>query len=187
MNIGPWSQYTSATPAIEVFCVVCIWYRIIHPVEIFPNILILLHDDIIKWKHFLRYWPFVREFTGHKGQWRGALMFPFICAIINGWANNHGAGDLRRRGVHYDVTVMTYIQWGFTSSMICIWKPNGFPTTTVIWHVVCVHVCFLPSLDHIIRNFRKLDKDIRHTLFLSPWNHLHNYTFIKNKIAALSD
>ena len=24
------------------------------------------HDDIIKWKHFPRYWPFVREFTGHR-------------------------------------------------------------------------------------------------------------------------
>ena len=23
------------------------------------------HDDVIKWKHFLRNWPFVREFTGH--------------------------------------------------------------------------------------------------------------------------
>ena len=22
------------------------------------------HDDVIKWKHFPRYWPFVREFTG---------------------------------------------------------------------------------------------------------------------------
>ena len=26
-----------------------------------------LDDDVIKWKHFPRYWPFVREFTGH---WR---------------------------------------------------------------------------------------------------------------------
>ena len=24
------------------------------------------HDDVIKWKHFPRYWPFVREFTGHR-------------------------------------------------------------------------------------------------------------------------
>ena len=33
------------------------------------------------------------EFTGqrwipHKGQWRGALMFSFICAWINDWVNN---------------------------------------------------------------------------------------------------
>ena len=30
----------------------------------------------------------------HKGQWRGALMFSFICAWINGWVNNGKAGDL---------------------------------------------------------------------------------------------
>ena len=60
------------------------------------------HDDVIKWKHFRRYWPFVR----HKGQWRGALMFSLICTRINGWVNNGEAGDLRRHCAHYDVTVM---------------------------------------------------------------------------------
>ena len=53
-----------------------------------------------------------REFTcppvnsPHKGQWRGALMFSFICVCINGWVNNRKAGDLRRYRAHYDVTVM---------------------------------------------------------------------------------
>ena len=70
------------------------------------------HDDVIKWKHFPRYWPFVREIHRspvnfpHKGQWRGALMFTLICARINGWVNNHEAGDLRRNRAHCDVTVM---------------------------------------------------------------------------------
>ena len=46
-----------------------------------------LHDDIIKWKHFRRYWPFVRGIhrspvnSPHKGQWRGALVFSLICAL----------------------------------------------------------------------------------------------------------
>ena len=40
-------------------------------------------------------------------QWRGALMFPLICAWINVWVNNHEAGDLRCHGAHYDVIVMT--------------------------------------------------------------------------------
>ena len=41
----------------------------------------LWHDDVIKWKHFPRYWPFVRGIhrwlvnSPYKGQWRGALMF----------------------------------------------------------------------------------------------------------------
>ena len=72
----------------------------------------LRHDDVIKWKHFPRYWPFVREIHRspvnfpHKGQWRGALMFTLICTRMNGWVNNREAGDLRRCRVHYDVIVM---------------------------------------------------------------------------------
>ena len=70
------------------------------------------HDDVIKWKHFPRYWPFVRAIhrqavnSPHKGQWRGALMFSLICTWTNGWVNSRDAGDLRRHHTHYDVTVM---------------------------------------------------------------------------------
>ena len=45
----------------------------------------------------------------HRGQWRGDLMFPLICALnkrINGWVNNREAGDLRRHRTHYDAIVM---------------------------------------------------------------------------------
>ena len=72
------------------------------------------HDDVIKWKHFPRYWPFVRGIhrspvkSQHKGQWRGALMFSLICVWINGWVNNREAGDLRCNRAHYDVIVMLY-------------------------------------------------------------------------------
>ena len=66
------------------------------------------HGDVIKWKHFPRYWPFVLVIhlspvnSPHKGRWRGALMLSLICAWLNfGWA-----GDLRRHCAHYDVTVM---------------------------------------------------------------------------------
>ena len=67
----------------------------------------LHHDDVIKWKHFPRYWPFVQGINRlHKRQCRGALMFSLICAWINGGVNNGEAGDLRRLGAHDDVTVM---------------------------------------------------------------------------------
>ena len=78
-----------------------------------------LHDDVIKWKHFPRKWPFVRGIhrspvnSPHKGQWRGALMFTLICARINGWVNNRQAGDLSRHRAHYDVIVM---QWHYMAS-----------------------------------------------------------------------
>ena len=63
----------------------------------------MFHDDVMKWKRFPRYWPFVWGIhrspvnSPHKGQWRGAfimLMFP--------WS----AGDFRRHRAHYDVIVM---------------------------------------------------------------------------------
>ena len=66
-----------------------------------------LHDDVIKWIHFPRCCPFVRGIhRGHKGEWRGALMFSLIFAWINSWINNREAGDLRRHRVHFDVIVM---------------------------------------------------------------------------------
>ena len=73
------------------------------------------HDDVIKWKHFPRYWPFVRGIHRspvnfpHNGQWREALMFSLICVWLNGWVNNREAGDLRRHRAHYDVIVMSRV------------------------------------------------------------------------------
>ena len=58
---------------------------------------LLTHDDVIKCEHFQRYWPFVWGIhrppvnSPHKDQWRGALMFFMICALINCWANNREA------------------------------------------------------------------------------------------------
>ena len=66
-------------------------------------------DDIIKWKHFPFYCPFVRGInrspvnSSLKGQLRGALMFSLIFAWTNGRVNNRHAGD-------YDATVMIRFQ-----------------------------------------------------------------------------
>ena len=69
-------------------------------------------DDVTKWKHFSRYWPFMRgipRWIPHKKvQWRGAFMFSLIYAWINGWTNTGEAGDLRCHHAHYDVILMIY-------------------------------------------------------------------------------
>ena len=76
----------------------------------------LIHDDVIKWKHFPRNWPFVRGIhrspviSPHKGQWRGALMFSLICVWINDWVKNREAGDLRHHRAHCDVIVMHHLR-----------------------------------------------------------------------------
>ena len=74
--------------------------------------ILTMHDDVIIWKHFPRYWPFVRGIHRspskfpYKGQWRGALMFSLTCVWINGWVNNREAGDFKCHYAHYDVIVM---------------------------------------------------------------------------------
>ena len=68
------------------------------------------HDDVIKWKYFQRYWPFLLGIhrspvnSPHKGQWRGALMLSLICT----WIKSFQVQDLRRYSAHYDVTVMRH-------------------------------------------------------------------------------
>ena len=97
------------------------------------------HDDVIKWKHFPRYWPFVRGIhrspvnSPHKGQWRGALKFSLICAWTNGWVSNREAGDLRRYRAHDDVTVISFL---FVTTAIKLWHAlaivNKFCTLKLI-------------------------------------------------------
>ena len=71
------------------------------------------HDDVIKWKYFPYFWPFVRRIhqspvdSPQEGQWRSALMFSLVCTWTNARANNWDAGDLRCHYTHYDVTVMS--------------------------------------------------------------------------------
>ena len=90
------------------------------------------HDDVIKLKPFLRYWPFVRGIhrslvnSPRKGQWRGALMFSLICAWINGLVNNREAGDLRRHRAHYDVTVMKNRYENQNRKTMTSWRGNAF-------------------------------------------------------------
>ena len=82
------------------------WY-IIYAAGWFNIISSIIHDDVIKWKHFPRYWPFCSPVNSpHKGQWRGALLFSLICVWINSSVNNREAGDLRRYRAHYEVIVM---------------------------------------------------------------------------------
>ena len=92
-----------------------------------------LNDDVIKWKHFPRHWPFVRGIhrwsvnSPHKGQWREALMFSLICAWMNDW-NNREAGDLRRHRAHYDVTVMCVrlSEYGSNSRSVLTFNTEGW-------------------------------------------------------------
>ena len=69
-------QHNTATRPLYV----CSVFDITHNTHNWP-LMGELHDGVIKWTHFPRYWPFVRGIhrlrvnSPHKGQWRGALLF----------------------------------------------------------------------------------------------------------------
>ena len=90
-----------------------------------------LHDDVIKWKRFPRYWPLCGEFPGHR--WipsqrpvTQSFDVSFICAWIDGWVNNRNAGDLRRHCAHHDITVMNVTLERIGFSVITLWLPYNY-------------------------------------------------------------
>ena len=120
-----------------------------------------IHDGVIKWKYFPRYWPFVRGIhrssvnSPHKGQWRGAVMFSLICVWINGWVNNREAGDLRRHRTHCDVIVMLLFvmlccglvhpnllipSYGILGIHWVLWHKKIKPNTTTLWVYQMGHI-----------------------------------------------
>ena len=100
------------------------------------------HDDVIKWKHFPRYWPFVRGIhrspvnSPHKGQWRRALMFSSICASINVWVNQ---------------------SWGrwFETPSRSLWRHFNEVTNTLLFPYIYTYTYilqwFIPIYIHILQ------------------------------------
>ena len=144
------------------------------------------HDDVIKWKHFPRYWPFVRGIhrsplnSPHKGQWHGALMVSLICVWINDWVNNREAGDLRRYRAHYNVIVM--ISWCTLMYILNVINPLIGPSVPSInlisGHVTCP-LCFhhqwpgpMPFVkDFLLEQSRAVARAAQHINTLSlGWN-----------------
>ena len=69
-----------------------------------------IHDDVIKWKHFPRYWPFVRGIYPRTTASDAELWcFLWSAPWLNGWVNNRAAGDLRRQCAHNDVIVKIWV------------------------------------------------------------------------------
>ena len=120
----------------------CIWKRRLQN----NDHLALNHDDVIKWKHLPRYWPFVRGI--HQSRWiphtkaSDAELWWFLWSAvrINGWVNKREAGDLRRHHGHYDVIVMA-VENNFDSRWYDLSQSFNFPNGEF------VHYCSLQDAD----------------------------------------
>ena len=132
-----WNNYISALLRLEpILAVLILMGYLLH-----SRWASAAHDDVIKWKYFPRYRPFVRRIhrslvnSLHKGKWRGALTFLWICAWTNSWANNGDAGDLKRHRAYYDVIVMEDVffmarVWGIS----CWDHVSDFRTVLNLYH-----------------------------------------------------
>ena len=95
-----------------------------------------LHVNVIKWKHFPCYWTFVWVSTGtiHQSpvdslkKASDAELWCFLCAWINGWANNRGAADFRRHRADFDVTLMYQVN-SLVSGILAVLSNTQFSNT----------------------------------------------------------
>ena len=104
-----------------------------------------IHYDVIKWKHFPRYWPFVQGIhrwlvnSLHKGQWRGALMFYLICAL-NKWLSKQSRGwwfETPTRSLWRHCNVLVCGRWVIEPCRILSMSVMSCRTLTfvfIIWH-----------------------------------------------------
>ena len=79
------------------------------------------HDDIMTWKQFPHYWPFVRGIhrsavdSPHKESVCGTLAFSFMLAWTSWWTKSGIFGDLRRCSAH--VTSLS-LHWDYDNHAI---------------------------------------------------------------------
>ena len=73
----------------------------------------VVHDDVIKWKHFPRYCPFMRRILLVTGEFplQRLVMRSFDVFFNLPLSKQSIRWDLRRHCAHYDVTVMSTTSW----------------------------------------------------------------------------
>ena len=148
-------------------------------------------DDVIKWKHFPRYWPVVRGIhrwpvnSPHKGQWRRALMFDLrlnqrLSKQWWGWWSETLSSSLSRHcnGIkEWYIPVDSVVYIYFRTLQVSFFFHNNTPESCIIVIIlVCVwfQTIFGKSKCQI-RVFSLCFPNIR--IFLSVL-HIDTYTYI---------
>ena len=127
-----------------------------------------VHDDVIKRKHFPRYWPFVMGLhwwpvdSPNKCQWREALMFSLIYVWTNGWANHRDSDtcDLRCHRAHYGV-IAGYVSLKTLLVTKCVQNKEGV-SSTITW--------LLFGISHDVNTITTMRNDTAvSSLYLKGW------------------
>ena len=58
------------------------------------------HYDVTKWKHFLRYWPFMRGSIGHRSPYKGTITRTFDVSLLSIWTNTPLTSNSRHHDGH---------------------------------------------------------------------------------------
>ena len=129
---------------VHMYAYTCIYIRI-GPGLLCSHDACFYPDDVVKWKHFPRYWPFVRGIhrspmnSSHKGQCHGALIFPLIYALnkrlsiqSRGCWFETPSRSLRRHRNDY-CSLVTYFDKVSIQRMVCTESsPTGASTNQII-------------------------------------------------------
>ena len=151
----------------------------------------LHHDDVIKWKHFPRNWPFVRGiYRGpHKDQWRGAFMFSLSCALnkrlskqSSGWRFETPSRSLWRHCNASTLTHSVYSLWRHNRLRKSLWLGNCEVSTLKVISK-SLDIDFIHSNIHyrscgtyVICSYIYMYLVFDNTMYFSvcsKWNHLH--------------
>ena len=131
------------------------------------------HDDVIKWKHFRCYWPFVWGIhrspvnSPNKGQWRGALVFSLICALNKrlskqswGWWFETASRPLWR---HFNGRFTVYRAWPRCNTYLFVYHI----------YVICLVSLDYPNITHYRLWFYCLLSLSCHVYYTFMWHGLN--------------
>ena len=124
----------------------------------------IIHDDVIKWKHLPRYWPFMMGIhrslvdSPHKGQWRGALVLSLICAWTNRLSKQSRcqwfgtpSRSLRRHCNYYSLAINDLDYVLLISRHLSKWRSRSGEIWRCFkgqWHAYCCpHICIANPIE----------------------------------------
>ena len=134
------------------------------------SVILLIHDDVIKWEHFPHYWPFVRGIhrspvnSPHKGQWHGTLNKRFS-KQSGGWWFEMPSRPLWRHCnvdcIHRDKLKANIRVWS-RIYFVSIYQLHMYSTSFFAeYHLNQIHVCAQDVSNVLVKSNLAIPEDER--------------------------